>query len=375
MKILLALLVSLVGISAFGARYIVVFKDANIQNFSQLRRLSQTPFEIKRVHPLLNAALVEANDENLDQISSEDFEIEKEVVHRIPRFVVEPDVFRVELFSDAPPVNWGVEAVKASAAWELGHKGQGSRVLTLDSGADTSHPALKAQIETTKNFLGNGVLPSVKDEIGHGTHVAGTVLSVAPKAKLLIGKVCGSDGECTSSDMIAGIEWGLQQKVDVINLSLGDVTTTPLEKKVIEKAEKTGVIVVAATGNDGEKSVAYPAAYETVVAVGAVNEALKKASFSNWGPELDLMAPGDRIVSATPVDSGKPYSTFSGTSMAAPHVAGVAALVRGSNKALKPAQVQDILKKTATALGTPSLHYGSGLINAEKAVTKALRMR
>ncbi|HPI40485.1 MAG TPA: S8 family serine peptidase [Pseudobdellovibrionaceae bacterium] len=211
---------------------------------------------------------------------------------------------------------WGIFAVKAIEAWTLSASGAGSRVLVLDTGIDQNHISLKANFESGKNFLsdpGQNNPNDFKDLVGHGTHCAGTIAGVldssgftgvAPQAKLLMGRVCSTQG-CSNIAIANGINWGISQKVDVISLSLGGNMSTPSERMAIATALKSGVTVVAASGNDGTNKVSYPAALPGVIAVGAVDAELKKASFSQYGPEISVVAPGVAVVSTVPMGEGR----------------------------------------------------------------------
>lgn len=208
---------------------------------------------------------------------------------------------------------WGIKSVKAEGAWSA-TKGNGARVLVLDTGFDKNHPDLKARFEKGRNFASASVtagLDDVSDSIGHGTHVAGTVaangdclLGVAPESKILSGKVCESRG-CSTAAVIAGIDWGITEKVDVISMSLGGPLALPSQMRAIERAEVANVIVVAASGNDGVRRISYPAAYGTVIAVGAISNDNKRAQFSQYGPGLDIVAPGVDVHSAVPIGAGR----------------------------------------------------------------------
>lgn len=411
---------------------------------------------------------------------------------------------------------WGINAVRAVEAWPLSRQGAGARVLVLDTGIDKDHPSLKANLEKGKSFVDPyGLAYDYFDDVGHGSHVAGTIVGVAdssgftgvaPKAKLLMGKVCTPEG-CSNLSVARGIEWGIQEKVDLVSMSLGGAQATPTERRAVSKAAAAGITIVAASGNDGIPQVSYPAALPTVIAVGAVNADLLKADFSQWGPELAVVAPGVDVVSSVPQGSGRTplvqiqlgsspvqtipssfiegsktileplnkemidvaygrpedfakvaasgkialvkrgenkfmdkikagldakvaglvvynnvpglihgaisndgseieipifvielsqgemikaslasgnvaqtsllvqksnYSSFDGTSMATPHVAGVVALMKATNKQLTPAQVKAILTSTAKRL-TPNTEneVGAGIVQADAAVEKA----
>ena len=404
---------------------------------------------------------------------------------------------------------WGIDAVRAPAAWGIGGQGDGIRVMVLDTGVDRNHPALMNNLEAAQDFTNdrNSEYPYY-DLIGHGTHVAGTVLAdgstglpgVAPRARLLVGKVCAMS--CSSAAIMAGVNWAIREGVDVVNMSLGGPFPSPGGEQAYRRADEAGVMIVAASGNDGRGRVSFPAAYPTVFSVGAVDESLAKAPFSNWGRELDIMAPGVDVISAVPRGTGRTselivdingeknriasnamdgsavvpeslvgelvfaglgrpqdigqvnlrgkvaliargeisfgdkarnairagaiavvmynneagplmgtlggevqvpvvaidqvtgeelrtveaiakvgtlpsdYMALAGTSMASPHVAGVAALVKGANPSLSPAQIRDVMRSTTAALeGDNSQNQlGRGLVNAEAAVRRAVAL-
>ncbi|OFZ31069.1 MAG: hypothetical protein A2622_00240 [Bdellovibrionales bacterium RIFCSPHIGHO2_01_FULL_40_29] len=222
------------------------------------------------------------------------------------------------VFFDGPKTPWGIMAVNAGAAWADSSAGANARVLVLDTGIDPEHQDLKANFEQGRNFFesSNGQVDASDflDREGHGTHVSGTIAAsfnektgftgVAPRAKILMGRVCGSEG-CSNIAIYEGINWGVQQKVDVISMSLGGAFPSQSHQSAVNKAEAAGVVVVAASGNGGTANVSYPAAFSTVYAVGAIDITLTKTSFSQWGPELDIVAPGAAVVSTVPRGAGR----------------------------------------------------------------------
>lgn len=244
------------------------------------------------------------------------------------------------LKADETEIQWGLEMIEAPAAWKLLENdtsrmgGTGARVLILDHGIDKNHPDIKSRFEKGRSFLGlAGIKQFIKipfgiynnftslsensrydyfdDETGHGTHVAGIVLGAyngqgiagsAPMAKLLLGRVCTPE-ECTTSDLVKGIEYGIEEAVDVVNISVGGKEISQAIVEAVKSAEAANIVVVSSSGNDGDSVVDYPAAHEESLAVGAVTASLNKWTLSNEGPELDLMAPGEDIYSSAPVGS------------------------------------------------------------------------
>ncbi len=539
--------ISLTGVNSFADRYFVVMKDkdtfqqAHQQVQAGVRAMSQmqfrtaaglkSPLAAAGIHvenslQHLESLIVEAETEEQIQVLKKSglvAFVEKEVFHPSPKPVAgfqltQPWTFHLNYAIDnqaylGPKTPWGIHAVKAPQVWQKGNRGQHSRVLVLDTGIDKEHPALKDNFEKGRDFTGEteGLPYPYADAEGHGTHCSGTIaakqsadgfVGVAPEAKILMGRVCATQG-CSNIAVAAGMNWAIQEGVDLVSMSLGGDAATGAEKRAAAALEKAGITVVAASGNSGTPKVGFPAAFPTVIAVGAVDSKLVKAKFSQWGPELDVVAPGVDVVSSVPQGSGREsrvyvngkvvvsnsfvgspvvqipktnevvfsglgkeghfpaevagkfalisrgeipfiekvknalaanaagvvffnnepglvqgavtddgsilsipvvmieqvegnkikgaletgekvsvtietaptdYASFSGTSMATPHVAGVVALIKSANKNLKPAQVLEVLKASATTMEpNANNEYGSGLVDAEKAVGVATK--
>ena len=251
-------------------------------------------------------------------------------------------------------------------------------VAVVDTGV-APHPELSAALLPGRNFTSSpGGATDSTDRDGHGTHVAGTIAAdagttvegVAHGARILPVKVLGDDGAGYTDWVANGIIWAADQGADVINLSLGGPESSSVLTAAIDRARSLGVTVIAAAGNSGTVTPFYPAATPGVIAVSAVDEAKRRAGFSNYGSSVDLAAPGVDIVSTW--TSGR-FVYLSGTSMASPHVAGVAALVEAAAPALTPAQVERVLAGGATDLGPTGRDdfFGHGLVDAVRAVQAA----
>ncbi|MDO8757210.1 MAG: S8 family peptidase, partial [Elusimicrobiota bacterium] len=270
---------------------------------------------------------------------------------------------------------WGINRVHASAAWPI-TEGKGVKVAVIDTGIDTSHPDLSGGVDGGYSAITKTENPAdYQDDNGHGTHVAGTVagkrdgkgvVGVAPKARLYAVKVLDADGSGNLSDVIDGIVWAAKNKMDVANMSLGAPIDSEAMHRAVRFARGSGVVIVAAAGNSGG-SVGFPGAYEETIAVAASNFEDKLAGFSSRGPEVDFIAPGVDVLSAK---MGGGFASYSGTSMAAPHVAGLAALVvsQGYVGLNGPDGVFAQLKKAASPLagGLTAEMQGGGMIDAGK---------
>jgi subtilisin family serine protease len=314
---------------------------------------------------------------------------------------------------------WGVSTngVQADTEWATnGATGSGVVVAVIDSGINYNHEDLSANMWDAPagsclvssvpqvcphhgwDFVSSGDLVDGSDgreddpmDInGHGTHVSGTVaaadnglgvVGVAPNAQLMAVRALDDDGSGTSADIAAGIDFARENSADIINLSIGGYAYDAVENTAINAAWDAGIVVVAASGNESETLLSYPAAFEKSIAVGAIQETetainptedmqTKLAYFSNYG-YTDVVAPGMNIYSTT-VD-GSYQDGWSGSSMASPHVAGVAALILQQHPTFTPAQIKQLLEATATDLGSTGRdqYFGSGLVNAT-AATAAL---
>lgn len=300
--------------------------------------------------------------------------------------------------------SWGVVKIGAQTVASQGNIGEGINVAVIDTGINYNHYDLIGAYAGGKDFVNDDDDPM--DDNGHGTHCAGiiaadndngfAVAGVAPGANIYALKVLDSQGSGYTSDIIAAIEWAIDtirtaEPIQVISMSLGSSVGLTSLKTACDTAESNGIVVVAAAGNNGlarrtPSSISYPARYESVIAVGAVDQNNVRASFSSTGPELDLMAPGVNILSdylnVDPSDGDWDTWTMSGTSMACPHVAGTAALVLKTDEASwmpygytdgdgvwGKGEVARVLIGTADGLGAAGFDnlYGNGLVDADEA--------
>jgi len=271
---------------------------------------------------------------------------------------------------------WDFTKIHVANAWPKS-TGAGVTVAVIDTGVDASHPDLAGQVLPGYDVI-NQTAGTSSDPNGHGTHVAGTIAaltgngvgisSIAPDAKILPIRVLGANGSGYMSDAATGITYAADHGADVINMSLGADTQVDAVTNAIAYARSKGVVVVAAAGNErGQGSpTSYPAADPGVIAVAATDSSDTVASYSNQGDYVDVAAPGSGILSTT----GGSYASWSGTSMASPHVAAVAALLRGYNSALTPDQVEQAIETSAVDLGPAGkdTDYGYGRIDAAAAV-------
>jgi subtilisin len=296
---------------------------------------------------------------------------------------IEPDL--IATIHDHPYVGdyakvWGVTHIEADMVHPT-PSGNGVNVVVIDTGIDYSHDALGNYVGGW-DYVNNDNDPM--DDHGHGTHVSGTIsgditnseiIGVAYDVNLYGVKVLSASGSGSYTNVINGIKWAADNGMDVANLSLGGGSSTSLCEAVTE-ATNSGVLVIASAGNSGNPkgkgtNTGYPATCLDAIAVAATTKTDSRASFSSTGPAVEISAPGSGVYSSV---LGGNYATWSGTSMAAPHVSGVAALIKDANPTLTPQIIRTILQDTAIDLGETGRDklYGFGLLDAPDAVTEAI---
>jgi uncharacterized repeat protein (TIGR02543 family) len=287
---------------------------------------------------------------------------------------------------------WYLNKIRAYDAWNITMGSPGVRVAVLDTGVDIDHPDLAGQIAAQADVVDNDT--SADDDYGHGTHVAGIigaianngigVAGVAPGAKLIAVDVFMTYMDngvqrwgALTLDVIEGINFALSNGADVINLSLGSYDDDYAFESAINNAVASGVPVICSAGNDNVSYPHYPSDYEAAVSVIATGWDDTRASYSNYGAEKDISAPGGDTQSSPDsyILSTYPgqYAWMCGTSMATPVVSGVAALMLSVNPSLSPAQLKSILYATAVELGAPGkdIQFGEGRVDAYYAVAAA----
>lgn len=298
--------------------------------------------------------------------------------HRVQAFAVPNDTYYSSY-------QWDLLKISAPQAWDV-TTGDQTVVAVVDTGVNYNHEDLAGKVINGYDFAYNDA--DAYDNNGHGTHVSGTIGAVTNNAKGIAGiswgakilavKVLDSKGSGYDSWVASGITYAADHGAKVINLSLGgpDYSTTLAD--AVSYAQGKGCLVVAAAGNDNSSAVSYPAGYPNVIGVAATTTDDQKASYSNYGPAVDVAAPGGNSdgVAAHYIlscynSSNSSYAWMSGTSMASPHVAGLAALILSRYPTKTNSQVARMVQETADDLGAAGRdsYFGYGRINAQKAVT------
>ena len=385
---------SYMNVLAIFLALIVTFSFSSINVLAQSEEPVRVIIGFKDTTPTTASEIVSSRGGRVERsfriatiVSAELTESQIELLKRDPRVTsIDPDV---EVFAiDAELDNtWGVKRIGAGNVHAT-TEGDGIKVAVIDSGIDYNHPELAGNYAGGYDFVNDDENPM--DDNGHGTHVAGTiaaikntsgVVGVGPKIKLYGLKVLNKNGSGSMSDIIAALDWAVDNGVQITNLSLG---TTQNPGVAVEMAfanvSASGIVNVAAAGNSGNcggsgSNVNYPAKYSSVIAVSATSQSDVRPCFSSTGSEVEIAAPGV-IIKSTKLGGG--YVELSGTSMASPHVAGTAALLisagiidsNGNGKVND--EVRKILTDTADDLGSNGRDslYGYGLVNAVRAMSQ-----
>ncbi|WP_202076669.1 S8 family peptidase [Caldalkalibacillus salinus] len=352
------------------AKYIVQLRDeGQLQNCSELLQDQQKHFQ-----ELTSLGALTVNADNRQEIyhllrsSSQIQRITEDIEVKL----IEDETIETQL---RPSLPWGIKHIGASFSY-IPQRYSRPKVGILDTGLSL-HPRFNVRGQYV-NFTDER---SPIDSNGHGTHIAGTIggfsrqrsqsfHGVYPQLALYSIKAFNKDGSASLSSILSGIDWAIRQNIRILNMSFGLDDHIPALHDAVRRAAANDIVMVAASGNKGTPTVSFPAQYPEVIAVGSINRDAEVSSFSQYGNSLDLLAPGEEIVSTW---IQKSYRSISGTSMACGHVSGAAAIVLALKPEFTAQEVKDILFEQAQELSTPSyLRQGNGVISVRHIVS-ALR--
>ncbi|PGW57460.1 S8 family peptidase [Bacillus thuringiensis] len=274
--------------------------------------------------------------------------------------------------------NASLQKMQIPKAWDITRGSTDIVVAVVDSGVQSTHPDLKGKIISGYDYVRNNTDPS-KDELGHGTHIAGTIAAVtdngigiagiAPNVKVLSVRVLDRNGYSYNDVIANGITYAADHGAKVINLSIAMEEPSQVLEDAVNYAWNKGTVLIAGAGNSSTSKPYYPAAYSKVISVAATNSNDVKWERSNYGMSVDIAAPGVDIMSTVPTnwDPENPYSTKSGTSMATANVSGVAALL--ASQGLSNIQIRETIEKSADKIPGTGEYWKYGRVNAYKALT------
>ena len=312
--------------------------------------------------------VVKVEDKSVEQAVQE-YEKNPDVEYAEPNYI-----YTIQWTPNDPDFSsrqWGPQKVQAPEAWDVTRGSSSTRIAIVDTGVQYDHPDLAGKVVRGYDFVDDDSDPY--DGNGHGTHCAGIAAAVtdngrgiagmAPNATIYAVRVLDDNGSGTLDDVANGIIHAADNGADVISLSLGAPVGATTLRNAVDYAWNSGSVVVAAAGNSGTSLPSYPAYYDNAIAVAATDSNDNKASFSNYGSWVDVAAPGVDIYSTY---TGSSYRSLSGTSMATPHVAGLAGLLDAQGRSAS--QIRAAIENTAVPISGPGTYWSKGRINAYKAV-------
>lgn len=364
------------------ARYVVTFdtSDSAVLQDDAPSLLSAQGFSTDTYFPRLGIGVIEGEPDQLQALSSRCRGQNRPMSYapELTYYAIAPA--DTQEFEDTAELTWGLQAIGITAPQHLEQTGAGVRVAVLDTGFDAAHPDFASRSIVTESFI-DGEGPD--DAHGHGTHCIGTACGpwqpetgpgygVAPESEIYSGKVLGDDGTGSDTSILAGIDWALENDCQIISMSLGaDVREVhPPYVAAGRRALESGSLIIAAAGNNAQRSagdtgfVGAPANSPHIMAIAAVDSQLRTADFSarsapHDGGEVNLTAPGVDVYSSWPGEQR--YHTISGTSMATPHVSGIAALICGATEARGEELWQQLVDHAAALEEEDPEDAGAGL--------------
>lgn len=374
--------------NAFGQstkRFVVSFKE-NISD-EQIKQLEiESKAKFVKILPEIGIAVAEKSEDTDSQEIENSIKAQSNVSDYEPVNLVKLEKIQGSKANDPElKKQYHLDMINMNKAWSVTTGNNKVKIAIIDSGIDLNHPDLKSKIITGMNIVDPSKKPM--DDNGHGTHVAGIaaaatdnrigVAGIAPDCQLMPIKVL-KNGRGTDIDIAEGIIWAAKKGADVANLSIGLYTKSTALERAVKYGLSKNMVIVSSAGNDSKSSkIHLPSMIKGVIEVSATNQRDKLASFSNYAQQISVAAPGDKIYSTMPTytveltsEAGKTYGVLSGTSMASPIVAGLAALIKSEDKSMSPKEVKELIEKTSSDLGKKGYdeYYGYGRIDAYEAL-------
>lgn len=369
-----AIIIILSGMALAADRDVIIVYNKSIGDPEKELVTQSHGGEVEKDFHIINAVSAIIPEDKIEEVKND------------PRvaYIVNDTIFSM---TDEYSSSWGVQYIGSQPVHNQNIIGAGVKIAVLDTGIDYNHPDLAGNYKGGYDFVNNDPDPWDDNCLSyfktcHGTHVSGTiaaehngigVVGVAPGSSIYAVKVLDVGGFGAASLVVSGIEWAKNNGMNIISMSLGSTENNTAVLDAVNAAYDSGILLVAAGGNTGGGPVSYPAAYDSVIAVTAIDQNGQKASFSPIDQKIEVAAPGVSIYST--VQSG--YGLLSGTSMAVPHVTGLAALIFSTNYPdvngdgkRDNKDVREIIRNTAFDAGIPGKDdvYGYGIVDVSKAL-------
>ncbi|RAU97882.1 S8 family peptidase [Paenibacillus sp. YN15] len=374
------------GFGESSARYLIRLRSsANCRDIvRELQATGRSPANQVEALPLINAVFLHLQSPkaflNHPQVEGVEPDHPLAVIQEKATRLSPGEIRRQASFTrNKPFIPWGIRHIQAPLAWKTA-TGREIRIGVIDTGVDFAHPDLRDSIAGGINLIHRHLPPL--DDNGHGTHISGTIAAgagqgmsgVAPHAKLYAVKAFDHNGTSFVTDIVKGIDWCVTHGIHIINMSFGMKSYSPALEAAVRNAAKEGVIIIASSGNEGKKGIIdYPARFPTAIAVGATGRNGKIAHFTNRSTQIDIYAPGERIVSTWL--NGK-YQELSGTSMATSHISGVAALMMAVKPGIGLSSLLAGLQRSAMPISSTARKAGFlGEVNAIRAIRAVARKK
>lgn len=374
--------------NAFGQstkRFVVSFKE-NMSEEAIKKLESDSNAKFIKVLPEIGIAIAEKSENTNPQDLENTIKAQSSVSDYEPVNLVKLEKIQGSKAND-PELRrqYHLDMINMHKAWGLTTGTNKVKIAIIDTGVDLNHPDLKSKLINGINITEPSKKPL--DDSGHGTHVAGIasastdnrigIAGIAPDCQIMPIKVL-KNGRGTDVDIAEGIIWAANKGADVANLSVGLYTKSTALERAVKYGLNKNMVIVSSAGNDSKSSkIHLPSMIKGVIEVSATNQRDRLASFSNYDQQISVAAPGDKIYSTMPTynveltsESGKNYGVMSGTSMASPIVAGLAALLKSQDKSLTPKEIKQHIEETAFDLGKKGYdeYYGYGRIDAYNAL-------
>ncbi len=357
-------------------RYIVQYSNSQAKSaIAHISKAANTEF-----FNHLDMAALSLNEQQKDQLAHTAgiTSIEPSITYASAAQAFTPDVQAITV-QGKEQASWGYGTIDAQIALQKGYTGKGVKVAILDTGI-SNHSDLKiaggvSVVDYTSSYA---------DDNGHGTFVAGIIgaqnngkglIGEAPDASLYAVKILDNQGNGSTEDLAQGLNWAIQNKMDIVNMSIAFPQASPAVQQMLQTAHDQGILLIAAVGNKGttnvqQDTVEFPAKADNVIAVAAIDSNLSRPTFSATGSEVDVTAPGQHIVSTA--NNGK-YELRDGTSVAAPFVSGMAAVLKQAYPQMTNDQIRSLIEQNSVDLGTPGKDnvYGNGMISFQHVFDQA----